>query len=63
MIESSKTDYMLHDISSKDMIMSWMSAFVILNQKKKDENFNKLFDSFDATSMNQFLSGTYSRFV
>ena len=61
MIESSKTDYMLHDISSKDM--SWMSAFVILNQKKKDENVNKLFDSFDAMSMNQFLSGTYSRFV
>jgi hypothetical protein len=60
MIESSKMGYMLHDISSKDM--SWMSAFVILNTKK-DEHFNKLFDSFDVTSMNQFLSGTYSRFV
>jgi hypothetical protein len=50
MIESSKMDYMLHDISPKDM--RWMSAFVILNPQKKDENFNKLFDSFDATSMN-----------
>ena len=33
MIESSKMDYMLHDISPTDM--RWMSAFVILNQKKK----------------------------
>jgi hypothetical protein len=33
MIESSKMDYMLHDISPTDM--RWMSAFVILNKKKR----------------------------